>query len=100
MITEHEKTIEILRQDYIDQLGNIGYERYTKNPALLNSLNELRVFDTATLLQLRALVRLVTRADDTCDFKIVRTPTGSDPYLGVTFRGMFVGIEPDGYTHS
>jgi hypothetical protein len=62
-------------------------------------------FDTKlTPEQRQAMIRLCQRSGIAWDdfLKDAIAPAGSiHPYVGIeNFHGMFVGIEPDGYTHS
>lgn len=56
--------------------------------------------------QVEAIGRLYKRSPDgsrnRCEFfhRVQESGIGSDRYAGITWCGMFLGIERDGYTHS
>lgn len=96
-MTEHENTIAIIRKDYEEKIATWflqNRDRHIKRADDYSSYQDM--FERYTTLQLRAVCRLIDRglADLTiqlCD------PTN---YAGVTFAGMFAGIETDGHTHT
>lgn len=59
-------------------------------------------FHTLPEAQQNAMRKLQERSGVTWDVFLESAHVASrlDPYVGVPFCGMYVGIEPDGYTHS
>lgn len=98
-MTEHPDTIAIIRKDYSEKVSlwfmrDENRERHIKHTDDYYRFQDM--FEQFTTLQLRALCKLIDR--DLADLTIqLCNPTN---YAGVTFAGMFAGIETDGHTHT
>lgn len=96
-MTEHPETIAIIRKDYADKIAAWFLENRERHIKHVDDYQRYQdMFEQYTTLQLRALCRLIDRglADLTVVFA---DPTN---YAGVTFAGMFAGIETDGHIHT
>ena len=97
-VQEQPDTIAIIRKDYQEKVSawflandKRHIKKYPDDYRLYQDM-----FEKYTTLQFRALCRLIDR--DLVDLTIqLCDPTN---YAGVTFAGIFVGIETDGHTHS
>ena len=94
---EHEDTLKIVRKDYFEKVAawfgkDENYRRHIDNSP---GYDFKELCEKCTILQLRALCQLIDRGT-------VFTLLRCNPldHLAVTFSGMYVGIETDGYTHS
>lgn len=98
-MTEHDTTIAVIRKDYSEKVS-AWFMRDENRDRHIKRTDDYRLyqdmFERYTTLQLRALCRLIDR--DLSDLTIqFCDPTN---YAGVTFAGMFAGIETDGHTHT
>lgn len=98
-VTEHEKTLEVIRNEYIELIRkwlNDDLENGCKN---YTTISEQNLFETMTILQMRSLYIRIRFSDKDSPITIIGI-NPSDPYLAISQNGMYIGIEPDGYTHS
>ena len=92
---EHEDTIKVVRKDYFDCVAEWFGENYARHVESAPGYDFREVCEKCTVLQLRALCQLIDRGTE---FTLLRC--NPLDHLAVTFAGMYVGIETDGYTHS
>lgn len=91
------------REAYFD-----GYIKGTdeRDRRMAGGVGHITIPDWMTPKQVEAIHKLYQRSPDGSrdrwEFftRVSQHGIGSDKYAGITWCGMFVGIEPDGYTHT
>lgn len=98
-MVEHEKTISIIRMDYMEQIDRWFIEKYSTPSELAyysTGYDWRAMLENCTTLQLRAFCKLIDR--DLLDLKLL--PCNPFDHMAVSHSGIYVGIEIDGYCHS
>ena len=92
---EHEGTLTVIRNDYTNKVKEyLARCQYKGN--YLDDYDYFDLVDRCTILQLRSLYRSFIKPGSV--FSLNRC--NPQDHLSLMLGSMYIGIEPDGYTHT